>query len=326
MSTLSFQNIFGQNSPYKFTARFIRNTSWSLITILTILQGCTAVNTFPTVARAGGTISIMVGGSEAARTSSVSALLTDSNSVVWDLQATGAVRSVFNLRSAGTANGLHYSSWLDTEISWLNGHEPVQTVMVMDIPVGASIGPASLEINLNVSDDSSGINSPFTTSLDIIAGTGSTDDFLRQNFNGVPRAASLTDLEAAPYAKVSFGDGSTPTGSQTLGAASLVIDFDETIVNGDDLNVYVSESTVRGSFSSNGAFGDKQRMVAWHQDGSQLFINIVAPFGIAGRYLQVFVIHPRGLSGNPNLSIVNNTVYDLDGNPIVFTPTLSYHQ
>lgn len=289
-----------------------------------LFQGCTGVNTFPTVARTGDTVSVMVGGSETARKGTVEVSLTDQNEVVWDLQTLGLVRSVFNLRAAGTAHGAHYSSWLDTEFSWLKGHEPVQTVLVIDVPDGAATGPATLRVNLNAVDDSSGINQPVTISMDIIAGTGSGDQFLRQNFNTVPQSVRFQDLEPAPYAKVSFGDGSSATGSQVLAAASLVLDFDEATVNGDDLNVYVSESTVRGSFSQTGAFGDTQRMVYWRQDGANLFIDIIAPQGIEGRYLQVYVVHPRGLTGDPGLSLMSSTSYDIDGNTISFEPSFGY--
>ena len=82
-----------------------------------------------------------------------------------------------------------------------------------------------------------------------------------------------------------------------------MIDFYDTVVNGGDLNVYVSESTVKGTQSDQtGPFGDKQRMVYWRQSGSQLFIDVIAPQGIEGRYLQMYVLHPRGLTGDPMLN------------------------
>ena len=304
------------------------SASWTgpfLVLIAVVLfQGCTGVNTFPTVARTGDTVSVMVGGSETARKETVAVSLTDNNGVAWDLQTLGLVRSVFNLRAAGTAHGAHYSSWLNTEISWIKGHEPVQTVLVIDVPDGAATGPATLSVNLNAGDDSSGIFQPFTITMDIIDGIGTSDQLLRQNFNGIPQAVGFEDLEAAPYAKLSFGDGSTTMGSQVLGAASLVLDFDETVVNGDDLNVYVSESSVRGTAGQTGAFGATQRMVYWRQDGANLFIDIIAPQGIEGRYLQVYVVHPRGLPGDPGLSLVSSTSYDIDGNTIIFAPSFGY--
>ena len=65
-------------------------------------------------------------------------------------------------------------------------------------------------------------------------------------------------------------------------------------------------------------------MVSWKHDGSQLVINIIAPKGIEDRYLQVYVVHPRGLPGDPGLSLVSTTGYDLNGNTIAATPQFSY--
>lgn len=286
---------------------------------LTGLAGCTAVNTFPVAARSGDTISVMVGGSEQARKTTIGATLTDSAGGVWDLQALGRVRSVFNLRADGRAYGMHYSAYLDSYFPWSMGHEPVQTVLVADLPVGLPIGNATLTVRLNATDNSSGISDPTNIKIEILPGTGTSNDFARKAGGNSTIAADLQALEPAPHAKLTFGTGTV------IGAASLVIDVDQSVVNMDDLNVYVPESTVRGSFSSPGAFGDKQRMVYWHQDGDRLYIDIIAPQGIDSRYLQAFVVHPRGLSGSPNFTIVSAAVYDINGQPISVTPQLAYY-
>lgn len=294
--------------------------------LLPFLQACTGVNTFPTVARPGDTVSVMVGGSEKVRKDTIDVSLTDINGVVWDLQSLGLVRSTFNLRPEGIAYGMHYSDFINTEFSWLKAHEQIQTVLVADIPAGAAPGQAVLNINLNVDDDSSGIVSPFTIALDIIPGAGSSSVFERKDFAGAPLPANFPDLEPAPYAKISFGDGSGGLGYSVIGAVSLVIDFDNTVVNGNDLNIYLPESQVRGTFSNPGApFGDKQRMVYWRQTGTQVLIDIIAPQGIEGRYLQSYIVHPRGLVGDPLFSLSSATFYDLNGNLITpGTPILTY--
>ncbi len=318
------------NSTACFWLRSLGTVSF-LIMSLALFQGCAAVNTFPTIARPGDTISVMAGGSEQARKDSISVSLTDSNNVQWDLQALGLVRSVFNLRPDGRAYGLYYSPYFDIENSWNKGHEPAQTVMVLDVPGSAALGPATLNVNLNTSDDSSGIQPPFAISLEIVnvpGSSGASDNFLRQNFDGINEAVSFSDLEPAPYAKISFGidglGGFSATPGETLGAAELVVDFDETVVNGDDLSVYVAESTQRGTAFATGPFGDQQRMVFWRHDGTQLFIDIIAPKGIEDRYLQVYVVHPRGLSADPGLNLISTTGYDLNGNTITATPQFSY--
>ena len=105
----------------------------------------------------------------------------------------------------------------------------------------------------------------------------------------------------------------------------MIIYFDDTILSGNDINVYVPETTQRGDLFNEGKFGDHQRMVSWKVDGNQLHIYVIAPNGIEDRYLQVYIIHPRDLQSDPQLNLVSTTGYDLNGNEIVATPQFSYH-
>lgn len=286
-----------------------------MLIMLAVLPACTAVNTFPMIARAGDTVSIMIGGSEKARKENVDVSLRDVNGQTWDLKAMGFVRSVFNLRMDGRAEGLHYSPYLDSDISWILGHEPVQTVLVTDLPATVATGNAVLTISLNDGDDnSSGVANPFTVKLEVVPGAGNPDQFLRKDsLSGTKIPAELGKLEPAPHAKIKFGSGSV------IGAASLKISFNSTVLNGDDINVYAPESTVRST-----AFGETQRMVYWRQDGQNLYIDIVAPQGINGKYLQLFVIHPKGLSGSPAFALIDAKAYGIDGSLLSAPPSLQY--
>ena len=103
-----------------------------------------------------------------------------------------------------------------------------------------------------------------------------------------------------------------------------MVDFDETVVNPNDLNVFAPESAVRGSYSTPGAFGKTQRMVYWRQDGQKLYLDVVAPQGIEPKYLKLYVVHPRGVSGSPAFNLLSATVYGVDGSAIAVQPTLEY--
>ncbi len=306
---------------HKFNLRSLwrRSRIVAVVGVLMVLPACVGVNTFPMIARAGDTVSVMVGGSEKARKETISATLTDINGQTWDLKALGLVRSVFNLRTDGRANGQHYSSYSNSFISWAYGHEPLQTVLVTDLPTGVAPGQASLSVALNTNDNSSGVANPFTVNLEIIAGMGSADTFMRRNPLGGPLPVDFSKLEPAPHAKIGFGSGAT-----AIGAASLVVDFDETAVNPDDLNVYAPESTVRGSSSATGVFGKTQRMLYWRQDGQKLYLDVVAPQGIEPKYLKLYVVHPMDASGFPGFNLISATVYGVDGTAIAVQPTLEY--
>lgn len=283
------------------------------------LSGCVSLNTFPTIARAGDTVSVMIGGSEKAKKTDVSAIFTDASGQAWDLQALGLVRSVFDLRTDGRANGLHYSTYSEKSFPWAYGHEPLQTVLVTDLPAGVAPGMGSLLISfINISDNSGGAGNPVTMNLEIIPGAGAPNQFAYHHAIYGDQPADFTKLEPAPNAKVKF------PGTTLIGAASLVIGFNNTVLNPNDLNIYVPESTVSGSYASPDPFGKTQRMVYWHQDGTKLYVDIIAPQGISSRYLQFFVLHPRGLVGSPDLNILSAQVYGTDGNAIAVTPTLTY--
>lgn len=287
-----------------------------MLALLACLSACTGVNTFPMIARAGDTVSVMVGGSELARKETIDVTLRDVNGQTWDLKVLGLVRSVFNLRMDGRAEGLHYSPYMDGDISWVLGHEPVQTVLVADLPPDAAPGAARMIISLNANDSSSGVADPFTVRFEILPGSGSADQFLRKNsLTGGSVPASLEKLEPSPHAKISFGSGTV------VGAASLKIGFDGAVLNGNDINIYAPESAVR---QSGDAFGKTQRMVYWRQDGQYLYIDIVAPQGVNGKYLQLFVMHPRGLSGSPGFTLVDSKAYGVDGSLISTQPTMQY--
>lgn len=295
-----------------------RNYAWFIFIILLLMQGCAGVTTFPMIARAGDTVSVMIGGSNTSRKENVDVSLTDAGGQTWNLKSLGLVRSVFNLRTDGLAYGMHYSPYLDLYYPWSFGHEPLQTVLVTDLPTNMAPGNAVLTVTPSATDDSSGVNYPYSIKLEVIAGSGSPDTFLRKTGFGSSQPAELGSLEQAPHGKITFSS------NLNIGAVSLKVSFNNSVLNGDDINVYVPESTVRGTFTNPGAFGATQRMVYWHQDGQYLYLDVVAPQGIAAGYLQLYIIHPRGLSGSPTFTLISTAVYGVDGLPISAQPTLAY--
>ncbi len=288
-----------------------------------IIIGCAGVNTFPTLARPGDTVSILVGGSEEIRKETIAATLTDSSGQQWDLQGSGAIRSVFSVRPDPRSQGVNYSSYLESVLPWSSGHEAIQTVMITDIPSGVTPGQASISVSTNPADNSAAISQPFTINLEIIPGTGTTDDFQWQNFTGT-HLTSFTDIEPAPYGKLDFSTANSGDPS-TVGAVSIIVDFDETLVMPGDINVYIPEPVIRPSEISGAAFhGEYQHMTSWKQDGDRAYIHIVAPNGIPMSFLKVYIMHPNTVSGSSIFTLVNSSFYDIDGNLMNGLASLSY--
>lgn len=314
MNQLKFKYLSNRGKK-NFPAAFV-----SLIFVCMALSACTSINTFPMLARAGDTISVMVGGSEEARKETVNVTLQDINGQTWDLKSLGLVRSVFDLRADGRAYGLHYSSYVNSYIPWANRHEPLQTVLVTDLPQNIAAGTATLTISLNAADNSSGVTDPFSVKLEILPGSGAHDQFTRKDSGSGTLPVDFSQLEPAPHAKISFG---SPGSGYKIGAAALVVSFDSTVLNGNDINVYAPESTVRGSLTSTDAFGKTQRMIYWRQDGQKIYLDLIAPQGINPIYLNMYIIHPKGIL-RPNFILTSANVYGIDGTAIAVQPTLEY--
>jgi len=297
---------------------YIKLKALALILLFTQLQSCASTTTFPGIARQGDTISVMVAGSNRVKKETISVVLTDAVGAEWDLSTMGLVRSVFNLRPDGRAEGMHYSAYFDTFLPWAFGHEPVQTVLIADLPnSNVAPGNASLTIGVLETDNSAGAAYPITVQLEIIAGQGQQELFPVQGPGG--ESMDFSRLEPAPYMELNFA-----ACTENIGAASIIINFDETVVNPDDINVYSPESTVRGTAITSGAFGETQRMIFWHNDGQNLLIDIVAPQGIKPLFLQLFAMHPSSVIGNPSFALTSSDVYDVNGDKTSCTPTLEY--
>lgn len=285
--------------------------------LLVLIQGCAAVNTFPTAAKAGDTVSVMIGGSAQARKESTAVVLTDANGVQWDLQALGLVRSVFNVRADGRARGLLDASQVEALAPWAFGHEPLQTVMVTDLPAGLPAGVATLTANMNVADNSSGVGQTMSVRLEIIAGAGQVDSLNFLNVAaGQVAATNFARLEPAPHARLSFGT----SGAEVIGAASLVVDFDETVLSPANIKVYIPELETR---DASGTFGAGQRMTYWRTDGQKLYIDIVAPQGIPTLFLKIYVTH-SAVAGNPAFALTSAALYDITGTTINLPVQMQY--
>ncbi|MCW9048307.1 MAG: hypothetical protein OQK46_09550 [Gammaproteobacteria bacterium] len=288
-----------------------------------LLQACSSVNSFPSLARAGSSVSLLIGGSEKARKDTIEVALIDANGVYWDLKAMGLVRSVFNIQMDAKSVGNNYSSYIDLFTSWAYGHELLQTVLVADLPVNLPVGVAEIIINTNVDDNTALLSAGIiSVKIEIIEGAGAPDDFAYKSSLGDSLNADFSRLEPAPYAKIDFGH--YDDFAVLIGAVSLEIDFDETVVNPDDININVPKSSVRGDMLGAGKFTDKQRMVNWRHDGQKIFLDIIAPQGINPGYLQAFIIYPPGLALNPDIMITKADVYTVDGTSMGLTPSINY--
>ena len=124
--------------------------------LVAIMSGCTSLQTFPTVARAGDTVSVAVGapdGMTRANTTVYFEYDSDSSQV----NLTPGIRSIFKLH-ADPVSGMHKkvvgqpSSVDIPSLIQTSGHAPWVTVMVVDLPSGMTAGTGQLLVNTTGAD------------------------------------------------------------------------------------------------------------------------------------------------------------------------------
>jgi len=243
-------------------------------------------------ARAGDTVTLGVGYDALMERRLMSRADTTVTIVKDDLTytATPTLRAVFQLFPDPDSQVANYSGvWLTNPA--LAG-DPFESVVAFDLP--ADIPPGTY----NVTVSSTHLFTDFTSTLEVIPGTG-TSNPLTDN-GGFDR--DLTKLERAPTVKVALDPG------YTVGALSMVIDFDETVLTPSDINVQIPRY-VHGP----GKFHDADRMLSWGDDGTKLTVNILCPRGVSSDYLDFDILYPAG-TVNPGFTILSQKVYDINGN------------
>lgn len=255
-------------------------------------------------ARAGDTVTIGIGYDGLMERKLMSRADTTVTIVKDDQTYTSSppLRAVFQLYPDPDSKIANYEAgWLPTQA--LEGN-PYQTVVVLDLP------PDILPGMYNVTVRSPHLFSDFTSSLEIIPGTGSSDSFTD---NG-PINRDITKLERVPTVTVTLDSG------YTVGALSMLIDFNEDISAGGvaptDINVHLPRYVV-----GPGKFQDYERMIFWEHGtdanfpayGEILKINILCPKGVVSDKVFFDLVYP---SGAPNFSILSQKVYDTNGDEI----------
>lgn len=286
--------------------------------LLAILQGCVAVQPFPTTARAGDTITMALGSSENINISDTVVTYTPDNNPTGTIDISGNIRSIFKLypdkRSA---------AWLQssaTAISYFSGHGASLDVMVLDLPSTLSTGTGVINIQNNATyplytDSPVGQDIAVT----ILEGTGSPNTFEYLEF-GTPKAGSLQSLEAIPHLQIKPAyntDFSAPF-FQFAGAEltiSGVLNNEATLATAAQLK---NALRVIPDDTSNTASNQKQ--VSWKINSGVITINFISPNGTLA-YFETFVsvFFTNSLYGFTAMPTASIKYYDIDGVDITGT-------
>lgn len=170
-----------------------------LITAYLVINGCTALQPFPNVARAGDTLTLAVGSPlDMTRANTTATFTSDIDGVPIDI--TPNIRSVFKLY-ADPASKVYETTAVTDDLVFSSNHSPWITIVAVDLPQGLQVGTGIVEINTtatypNVSTHINDLDLP----VEIIAGTGSPNSFTYEFGVGSQLVGDLTSLESQPIA------------------------------------------------------------------------------------------------------------------------------
>jgi len=184
-----------------------------LLLLLTILTGCTGVQTFGTAARAGDTIALALGWNQGLSRQNLSITITDSNDVS-NIYNPGdpAVRAIINNYPDPVSNlvvgnetgqnivGLEtlWGTLIDGSVTG-GDKDWSQSIVFLDLPAGMATGIATVD----VSTTDGLIIEPI--SVEILGGSGSAHTFSNREGLGIT-ASHLKSLERTTHYTITFQD------------------------------------------------------------------------------------------------------------------------
>jgi len=297
---------------------------FSLIPLLLIISGCTALTPFPQAARSGDTVALAIGSQDG--------IMSKNNTQVFytpdfpfgssPIEITSGIRSIFNIYADPTSTAYSKTNTnANLNFKYLH-HEPRQTVIALDLPslpVGSGIinvtttvpQPVPLENDpgLGAYPDLNTINIPF----EIIQGNGSPNPFDFATTFGGTLTGSLQQLRPRHQALVRppVAD-SAAYWPATFGAIELVMDLpmvdDGGTVTEDSFRVIMQDVT---------NYTDSRAQLAWSYDGTNLKVMFISATGKLQFYEPRFAVvgETADFTTVPVISSVN--YYDINGNPAV---------
>jgi hypothetical protein len=247
---------------------------------LLVLQGCVAVQPFPTVARAGDTVTLAVGSAEGMVKSSTNVFFTpDGGSEV--AIPNENIRAIIRLYPDKRTNAWSASSAI--AIDTLTGHGSWLSVMVVDLPSTLPVGTGTVRVSTpaTYAAFSNDINDE-TIAIEILPGVGAPATFDYQSV-GASVAGDLSNIELMPHYLIKpdfvIKNFWEPVPWPTFGAIELKIVGTVSGIPEDtvDSNMRVVLDEMEENFHSH-------LQMDWQRNGDTTTINLISPTGLLQYY------------------------------------------
>jgi len=295
----------------------------SALFINILLTGCTGLQTFPNVARAGDTVALAIGSPDGATRSNTTAVFVSKNDpgypttpVLYPL----TIRSLFRLY--GDKASIQYQrNYTTKQIIDTSGHEHWVTVAAIDLPTTLPKEPG--EVRFTTTAPYPTVNSNINNvaiDLEILpatAGSGMASLFPIELGQGAVGNGDLLSLEPQTHAVIypTFLGGSNPW--PDFGAIELKVSMPTgTPIADRSLRVLVDDMSMTT---------DSKRSVISRKNGTDLTVGLLSPSGKLKYFeARVEIVLPSGgtFSGTPTITSVS--YYDINGNPVAGPATTNY--
>jgi len=284
------------------------------IASIIILQGCVAIQSYPTIARGGDTISLAVGSPDGMNKSNTTAeFVSDVDGSVVSLP----IRSILKIRPDATS-ALAYEDGITNAEAYYTGHSQWLSVVVIDLPQGMTIGTGV--VNITTTSDPgvpTGINDVPVT-LEIVEGIGSASAFEYNNGFGGISPGDISKLE--PLEQMVVKPPKPQFHGNAINVAAAEIKVNVPIRTTEDATVPDrSIRVVNDDYYLQNA--RDQLQVSWSRSGDVFTVNFISPTSTMeyGQSRFSIVKNPSHVfSLNPGPSILSVKYYDIDGNLLTF--------
>jgi len=290
-----------------------------IICSVILLQGCVAVQSFPTVARAGDTVTLALGSSDQINVSDTIVTYTPDGGSSVDVTAN--IRSIFKIYPDKLSPTWSFST--AAGIPTTGGHGAALDVMVLDLPTSLQSGTGIINIQNNATYPVySNVPSDVDIAIEILPGVGSPSTFEYLLF-GETTTGDFTSLEAAPHYRIKPDfDPATATvfTPSTFAAVELIISGTLNAAATTDNAISVTNS-LRVIVDDMSTSLNNQKQVSWARDGGNITINYISPTGNMPYYETSVAVFFTGtnyaFTATPSVSI---RYFDIDGYEVTGPP------
>lgn len=245
--------------------------------VLVAIQGCVAIQSFPTAARSGETITVAIGSQDGLTKDNIQ-LLFYPQGISTPIDLTPNIRSVLKIFPDKTSR-----AWINNMSTQLMngfvGHGARQNILVIDLPqlptgmgyLNVSFEPGVIKPNPSAIQDAEG----FDIGIEILTGTSANNTFDYMMNPGNQAVGNLSILEPMPQVVMRY-DFSPGYYNFQSGAKLSAAEYKIKVPISTDASTLTAEDIVV-VFDERANYGNKQIQTSWSNEGDVVTVNIDMP-------------------------------------------------